>query len=253
MSVGSSVRTVVRGFVSRAAAAGLFAAFALLSATPAAAQRGVVIDNNATSCGGTCTSLGNVAISGTGNITIGENTFFAADSGTLYRALTGYTNINTANGQQRLDFISFYTYDRSVTPNGAGNIPDPNFQIQLLFGQNGALDISYAYQSPTSFFGGNRIPLGAKIGYSDGNGGGVTILNENGLLLGSNSYLGTFLDSTFNFAVRADGTVTPNIQARYAATAAVPEPATWAMMLLGFAAIGLQMRQRRALLGTAAC
>jgi hypothetical protein len=28
-------------------------------------------------------------------------------------------------------------------------------------------------------------------------------------------------------------------------TAAVPEPATWAMMLLGFGAIGLSMRKRR--------
>jgi hypothetical protein len=27
--------------------------------------------------------------------------------------------------------------------------------------------------------------------------------------------------------------------------AAVPEPATWAMMLLGFGAIGLSMRKRR--------
>ena len=31
----------------------------------------------------------------------------------------------------------------------------------------------------------------------------------------------------------------------YGATAAVPEPATWAMMLIGFGGIGFQMRRQR--------
>lgn len=73
----------------------------------------------------------------------------------------------------------------------SGNVPDPNFQIQILRTQSGETLMSYAYQSPNSFYGGNLIPLGAKIGYSGPNGG-VTIVNENGLLLGSNSYFGTF-------------------------------------------------------------
>lgn len=228
----------------RSAALGSFGALSLFSAGHAQAQRGIVIDNNASNCGGTCTSYAGVQIGSNGSISVDGNTFFAADSGTLYRALTGYTTINTASGQQRLDFVSFYTFDRSITANAVGNVPDPNFQIQFARSLSGELSISYAYQNPTSIFGGNLIPQGAKIGYSGIlPGSGVTVLNENGLLLGSNSNLGTFLDSTFNFTL-TNGVVRSDIVTRYAAAPSVPEPATWALMLLGFAAVGMQLRRR---------
>ncbi|WP_394647476.1 PEPxxWA-CTERM sorting domain-containing protein [uncultured Sphingomonas sp.] len=48
--------------------------------------------------------------------------------------------------------------------------------------------------------------------------------------------------------LRADGTqfVLDNLRVNEAVTAAVPEPATWGMMILGFGAIGAAARRRRA-------
>lgn len=48
--------------------------------------------------------------------------------------------------------------------------------------------------------------------------------------------------------VRGDGTqfVLDNLRVNEAVTAAVPEPATWGMMILGFGAIGAAARRRRA-------
>jgi hypothetical protein len=61
-----------------------------------------------------------------------------------------------------------------------------------------------------------------------------------------NAFNGTFKSVTMTFANGA--TVEDVRQFRMSAaspTAAVPEPATWAMMLLGFGAIGFGMRRRR--------
>lgn len=59
-----------------------------------------------------------------------------------------------------------------------------------------------------------------------------------------NAFNGTFKSVTMTFTNGA--TVEDVRQFRMgAATAAVPEPATWAMMLLGFGAIGFGMRRRR--------
>jgi hypothetical protein len=52
--------------------------------------------------------------------------------------------------------------------------------------------------------------------------------------------LTTFLGGTVQHSLTAYA------QIGAGATAAVPEPATWAMMLIGFGAIGFQMRRRRA-------
>ena len=50
------------------------------------------------------------------------------------------------------------------------------------------------------------------------------------------------------YRVNGNGTISafgPATSTRVAATGAVPEPSTWAMMLLGFGAIGYSMRRKR--------
>ncbi len=59
-----------------------------------------------------------------------------------------------------------------------------------------------------------------------------------------NAFNGTFQSVTMSFANGA--TVQDVRQFRMTSAAAVPEPATWALMLIGFGAIGFGMRRRRA-------
>lgn len=64
-----------------------------------------------------------------------------------------------------------------------------------------------------------------------------------GLSIGNGSGAGASFDANVdNLALT---TTNPNNTSRYNFTAAVPEPATWGMMLLGFGAIGGVMRRQR--------
>lgn len=60
-----------------------------------------------------------------------------------------------------------------------------------------------------------------------------------------NAFNGTFKSVTMTFANGATVDDVRQFRIGAAPTAAVPEPATWAMMLLGFGAIGFGMRRRR--------
>ncbi|MES2904680.1 MAG: PEPxxWA-CTERM sorting domain-containing protein [Pseudomonadota bacterium] len=73
---------------------------------------------------------------------------------------------------------------------------------------------------------------------------GFTQFNGPTLFAGSPSNP-TFLLGTFNLTSIVSGNSTLTISQ---AVAAVPEPSTWAMMLLGFGAIGIASRRRRATL-----
>jgi len=79
--------------------------------------------------------------------------------------------------------------------------------------------------------------------YSGGLFNGI-ISNNNGVLTGR--------DLSFSFQTCSPGLPTIGCQlttaraATFAVSGGVPEPATWALMLLGFGAIGTAMRRRRA-------
>ena len=60
-----------------------------------------------------------------------------------------------------------------------------------------------------------------------------------------NAFNGTFKSVTMTFTNKATVQDVRQFRMNAAPTAAVPEPATWAMMLLGFGAIGFGMRRRR--------
>lgn len=242
--------------------------------TPLSAQRGIVIDvasqsNALTTCGIDClrltTSFGSFAIAPTGSLTIldgGDATFFAASSATAFQVLSGYTG----SGASRIDFVDFYQQGRSTAVNAFGNRDAPDFQIQLRNISSGGpfpnLEIAFAYSGSS---GVNNIPAGATIGYR-GSDLGVRSLttpfpgdfagffaenivtNDDGLLLGQRTG-----DSEFAFVVGPVPdtnfqTVTGLLFERFIpnrAVAAVPEPSTWAMMLMGFYALGLSFRRRR--------
>ena len=64
-------------------------------------------------------------------------------------------------------------------------------------------------------------------------------------MIGSDVFFGyAFTTNTLLNGVVFNNTPGQAITASVNLPAAVPEPATWAMMLLGFAAVGLTMRRR---------
>ena len=69
-----------------------------------------------------------------------------------------------------MDFVDFYSLDRSTTPNANDNRPPPNFQIQFRrvnrLGDERLNDLEIAFAYLDSFSsGGNRVPQDAAIGY----------------------------------------------------------------------------------------
>lgn len=123
---------------------------------------------------------------------------------------------------------------------------------------DGAFDTDYATIGQVVEFAGNSAPEG----WAFANGQLLPIAQNAALF----SILGTTYggNGTTNFALpdlrgrtivgsgpgfvtgARFGTDTFTLAGTVAATPAVPEPATWAMMLLGFAGIGLKFRRRRA-------
>ena len=77
---------------------------------------------------------------------------------------------------------------------------------------------------------------------------GPTFLNGSGVHFDA----GAFRDIRFyapsatpgTYLVSGNGTILANVNATSSAAAAVPEPATWAMMIGGFGAVGFAMRRR---------
>ena len=83
---------------------------------------------------------------------------------------------------------------------------------------------------------GGQVLLGIHWGNVPDPAGATAYGNVSGFYLWNNATAGSIhLTSTGGYS---DAVL-------YKATAAVPEPATWAMMLLGFAGIGATMRRRR--------
>lgn len=114
----------------------------------------------------------------------------------------------------------------------------------------GAVDgtgYSYVSTGPFNLFSGQQYVIGGNIDINDGDSyvTSASSVNVNGLI----SFAGTARSangSGFAFAdnINANGIgrFGPNFQF---AIGAVPEPATWAFMILGFGAIGGAMRRQR--------
>jgi hypothetical protein len=96
--------------------------------------------------------------------------------------------------------------------------------------------LSGDFAAATTFFAGNASDVQAEGSY------GSFWLNANfsklALTVGPGSY-------SFSITGAGEGGVPAGLGVRLDTAAAVPEPATWAMMIIGFGAVGSAMRRRR--------
>lgn len=232
------------------------------SASPAMAGRGIQIDVASapapicdlgdTECSNALSlsdigyddgALANVFIYREGVIAFGaplgvsSATFSIAQSNKQFDVYAGYTEFfDDELGRLQVDLISFFEPGTDVTP----GITAPLFQYSLFnFFNSGVLQLGYAHLT---------APPGATIGYNVA-GQSNSVTNANGLILGeATNGTSTFVFNLTNgesvgldsFTFNPVGIVPP-----VDPIGAVPEPSTWAMLLLGFGIIGGALRSRR--------
>jgi hypothetical protein len=121
---------------------------------------------------------------------------------------------------------SGFTTEQLTSGTGQSEPPFGTFQTAIVCGS--ACGNGYA--------GGFSGQLTFTVGRTDS-----TALSLSSLL--SNTYMGQQIYFTSDL-VNADG-LTGNVGATLVNTPSVPEPATWAMMLIGFGATGVAMRRTR--------
>ena len=171
-------------------------------------------------------------------------TFAAIFNQAVYRNAAGtldfyYQVIRTGAGSTGADqeIRSFTVSDfGSVTVDGYASGPDPDGASLFVPVNNPNLANGTASGSTTTF---GRSPSGSVV---------TTEFGANGLTGTENSATYIFRTSATNFNGFGtfgiiDGSTLQGMT--YAPTAAVPEPSTWAMMLIGFGAVGFGMRRRR--------
>lgn len=130
----------------------------------------------------------------------------------------------------------------------AADIADINAALDVLAGGNFTPDVTFATLDPTkSFFSGNGNDPTGTITFQQALTGNVIIgvhFGDAGTGLGDRTifYQFNFTSPTTSVALNTQG-FSDAILIRL--TGAVPEPAAWAMMLVGFAGIGFALRRRR--------
>jgi hypothetical protein len=134
----------------------------------------------------------------------------------------------------------------SVTVAGVTTIdysknPEPTSSFTGSFDINntaaGVYSILLGSSTPGVLFGSASLSgiLGT-VGTYNLTGGGTNVMQLSPTTIGAGDYRFSFAGTNSNVSGVAGGNVT---------ISAVPEPSTWALMILGFGAIGLTMRGRR--------
>ncbi len=136
------------------------------------------------------------------------------------------------------------------TLNGSGTLTTDNvtfvnalngYSAQTITGITGTFNGS-AITGLASVTGSNNLFYLSGPFFVDGNGLGFTTAS------GVSANLFVTNDTAYRVNTQGAGLLTGLVTARVspvAITAAVPEPATWAMMLIGFGGIGVAMRRRK--------
>jgi len=135
------------------------------------------------------------------------------------------------------------------TLNGSGTLttndmsfmnPTNGFTAQSIIGINGTFNGSPITGLAPGLFGANNLFYLTGPFFVDGNGLGFTTA------AGVSANLFVTNGTSFRVNTQGAGLLTGLVRASATpVTPAVPEPATWAMMLLGFGAIGYSMRSAR--------
>src|SRR5438552_12658362 len=142
--------------------------------------------------------------------------------------VTNGVNLNTLNS----------TTVAGVTTIDYGQNPEPTLSF------TGSFDINDTTTGLYSIFLGSSTPgvlftsaslsgISGTVGFFALTGAGTNIMQLSPTVIGAGNYRFSFAGTNSNVSGVASGNVT---------ISAVPEPGAWALMLLGFGAIGLSMR-----------
>ena len=183
-------------------------------ATTSAANATAFVGSTGGCFGTACTPTGTATLAGTG-LSFTSGTFNQNDS-------NGFLSIGSGNPP--VDTLGLFTLAPTAGTTTFANVP---FTLMVNFTSPGALSGSYF----GTIFGS----------VTDSNAGGIQVdLDNTAHTFGTGA--GAFTLTVNDVGVSNDGVATPITG--FIRTA-VPEPATWAMMLMGFAGIGFAMRRGR--------
>lgn len=242
----------------------------VLASSPAFAQQTVTTLDGSQGWQAPPTELRNNATSSS-DVTISSNSSLDADgslalSGERTRVLTGDNYGATTNFGSANSLVSL-TGDYLVLDGGNGGIQSPAFRIYI---QDGAARSELIWEA--AYNGGYTLGAADSAGATDlfwqflagcgyvgtaGCGAGSYVMHTAeawGDLFSSNAFItgfgvGNGSGSGNGFSALADNlvlTTTAGAQSvNFAAAAPVPEPGTWAMMLMGFGAVGFSIRKTR--------
>jgi len=163
----------------------------------------------------------------------GQQAIFDAGTGTGV-AVFSIADLNAAlKNRSQLIFNLPTTYDAVVINVSGMNVSLPS---SINFNGQAALGTKVIW----NFFEATSVDLGSKAWYG-------SLLAPQALVKNNNFVVGSVVAAsmTQNGEVRMNGFSAPDLSVT--PTAAVPEPAVWAMMILGFGAVGTTLRRRRAL------
>jgi hypothetical protein len=154
------------------------------------------------------------------------------------------SNLLTGHVNQEGSTVTFASDDLIMWNPGGGEATlsgDPSFDDLLVTFQHGWGSVTFNLMDSTGASSNfNLLVNGAAASFSNPGNCSFCLVNDNGqgkfTVTGPNI---TTLAFTFDPAIETGK------QFRVILPAAVPEPATWAMMILGFGGIGAMLRRRR--------
>ena len=177
--------------------------------------------------------------------------FIGSTGGCFGTACTPTSTATLVNGGSTLTFNSG-TFNQADSNGflaiGSGNPPTDTLGLFTLTGTTGTsvyntpFTLLVNFTSPTAVSGNGTFFSTITGSVTDSNAGGVFVDFDNTAHMFT-SASGPFTLTVNDLGVSNNGIATPITG--IIRTQAVPEPATWAMMLLGFAGIGFAMRRRR--------